>query len=118
MSTNVVIAHRKLSSVHLEFFKSVTPAQSDNENRFPIVKNLRDKVTSKFSVTLTAISNLFSVSGSLRNADSSNVICSKEESIGFHLDYAKPAGGTRGDTFSLHRCSIKICPPVPLAGFA
>ena len=42
------IAHRKLSSVHLEFLKSVTPAQSDNENRFPIVKNLRDKITIKY----------------------------------------------------------------------
>ena len=54
-------------------------------------------------VTLTVISNLFSVSGSVRNADSSGVIGSKEESIGFHLDYAKPAGGITGETFSLHR---------------
>ena len=41
-------SYRKLSSVHLEFLKSVTPAQSDNENRFPIVKNLRDKITIKY----------------------------------------------------------------------
>ena len=42
-------AHRKLSSVHLELLKSVTPAQSDNENRFPIVKNLLcDKITIKY----------------------------------------------------------------------
>ena len=52
------IAHRKLSSVHLEFLKSVTSAQSDNENRFPIVKNLRDKIPINISVTLTAIRNL------------------------------------------------------------
>ncbi len=88
------IDHRKLSSVHLKFLKWVTPVQSDNENRFPKVKNLRDKITIKILVTLTAISNLFSVSGSIRNADSSGVIGSKEKSIGFHLDYAKPVGVT------------------------
>ena len=50
MSTHVYgsIAHRKLSSVQLEVLQSVTPAQSDNENRFPIVKNLRDRITIKY----------------------------------------------------------------------
>ena len=32
----------------LAIFEIVTPAQSDNENRFPIVKNIRDKITIKY----------------------------------------------------------------------